>query len=59
MCLILTDYQSKTSIYNNGSTYMNLMVTMKQKSTIDTEKQNKKTQNITKENHQTTREQKK
>ena len=38
---------------------MNLMVTMKQKSTIDTEKQNKKTQNITKENHQTTREQKK
>ena len=35
MCLILTDYQSKTSIYNNGSTYMNLMVTIQQKLKID------------------------
>jgi len=41
MCLILNDYQFKTSIYNNGSTQMNLMVTMKQKPTIDIEKQTK------------------
>ena len=36
---------------------MNLMVTMKQKPTIDIGKQTNK--NTTKENHQTTREQKK
>ena len=41
MCLILNDYQFKTSIYNNGSTQMNLTVTMKQKPTIDIEKQTK------------------
>ena len=37
MCLILSDYQFKTSRYNYRSTYMNPMVTTNQKHTIDTQ----------------------
>ena len=55
MCLNLKDYLFKTNRY--GSTYMNSMVTTNQKTTIDTQKQERKEhKHTTKENHQTTRE---
>ena len=40
MCLNLKDYLFKTNRY--GSTYMNSMVTTNQKTTIDTQKQERK-----------------
>ena len=38
MCVNLNDYQFKTSRYNDISTDRNLMVTTKQKPSIDTQK---------------------
>ena len=51
----LKDNQFKTSRYHYGSTYMNPMVTIVQKLTIDTQKlKRKEPKHATKENNQTT-----
>ena len=53
----LNDYQFKISRYSYKSTYMNSIVTTKQKPTIDTQKlERKEPKHNTKENDQTTRE---
>ena len=42
MCLNLNDYLLKTSRYSHRATYMNHIVTTYQKSTIDTQRQEKR-----------------
>ena len=60
MWLNLNDYQFKTNRYSYRSTYTNPMITTNQKCTIDTQKlKGEKHKHTTKENHQTTREERK
>ena len=42
MCLSLYDYQSKTSGYSNGLTYLKTRVTANQKHTTDSQKPKRK-----------------
>ena len=56
MYVNLNDYQFKTSRYSYRSTYINAMVTINQKPTIDIQKLKRKEYKYTiKESHQTTR----